>query len=429
MVFSRERLLETVEQARQDTEIDPEKLAEYLSILAEVGRTENGGISRYVYSLEEAEVKAIFKRWLLETGLQVTEDSAGNIRARLEAGDLDAPVVMTGSHLDTVPDGGAFDGALGCVSSLLAVQALANEKDKLKRPVELVVFVDEEGSRFGNGLFGSRAMMGEVTAEEVANSVDEENIGMEEAMAQRGLSLDRLSESIVAPSAIHSFLEVHIEQGTQLEETGATVGVVHGIAGPSWHSCTFIGETDHAGNTPMKTRKDALAAMGELLVALESMPPHVSEEGVATIGKLDVIPNGANVIAGEVNAVIDIRDVDKEAREQIVAQAKARAEQIATERKLELKWETQLMVDPVQVPATIQAMIQNGAEKQGLKWQPIASGAAHDAMTLGKYVPAGMIFVPSIAGKSHSPEEFTTLSDATDGVIALKEALFALATQ
>ncbi|KAB7706716.1 hydantoinase/carbamoylase family amidase [Bacillus aerolatus] len=425
----KERLLNTLPNCHSYAGLDPAKLADRLDALAAIGRTEAGGISRFVYTKEEKEAKELFKSWLQEIGLVVREDPLGNIFARYEGTEPSLPVVMTGSHLDTVPNGGAFDGVLGCVSSFMAIEALVKEGRKPKRSIELVVFIDEEGTRFQNGIFGSRVMMGEVLYDDLLSLQDKDGVKFVQAAREIGLQPENIEDAYYPKEDICAFLELHIEQGKQLEISNDNIGVVNGIAGTSWHTYTFYGETDHAGNTPMNLRKDSVAAAAEFIVEVEKIPPTISETAVATVGKIDVLPNGANVIAGEATVTVDARDIDEDQRDRMIELITETAKTIAKNRELKIKHESEFRIPPVKVPEPIQQAVRESADSLQLSHRPIPSGAGHDAMVLGKYVPAGMIFVPSVNGKSHSPEEFTNLNDCLDGIAVLKETLFKLSNQ
>ncbi|MEM5016476.1 Zn-dependent hydrolase [Metabacillus indicus] len=425
-MFSKERLLKELDQTPSYEGIDPLELAEKLSALFEIGKTPEGGVTRFPYTDEENKAKVLFRSWMEEAGLEVKEDAVGNLFGTLRGTSPELPVVMTGSHLDSVPNGGAFDGPLGCLSSLLAMKAIA-KNGKLKRSIELAVFVDEEGARFKNGIFGSRAMMGEAGPEDYKTFHDEQGSSLYDEMIRNGHQPDRIAEDVRAPEEIYAFLELHIEQGKRLESEGKDIGVVSGIAGPSWTSFTFIGETDHAGNTPMEFRKDTVAAAAEFILAVEKMPRRFSETAVATVGKLNVFPNGTNVISGRTEAVADVRDIDREARDAVIQSMKEAAQTIAESRGLTVEIRDGISIAPVIVPDDIQDIIRQAAEKSGLSTLSLPSGAGHDAMTLGKYVPSGMIFVPSQNGKSHSPEEWTSLPDCIKGVQTVKESLLQLA--
>lgn len=426
-VFSKERLLQDLPSCPKVDGIDPIDAADRLAKMAAIGVTPEGGITRYPYTEEEKQVKEVFRGWMESIGLEVYEDSIGNLFGRYLGEKPELPIVMTGSHLDTVPNGGAFDGALGCLSSLLALEALIKQGKKPKRTIELAVFVDEEGSRFENGLFGSRVMMGEVTVEQLENFSDAEGITLPEAMMAQGYQPNQIDLSRRLPEDIFAFLELHIEQGKILENEGKHIGIVNGIAGPSWRSFTFLGSTDHAGNTPMHLRKDTVAAAAEFISGVEKLPRTFSPTAVATVGKVNVFPNGTNVISGKTEVVVDARDIDEASRDQMLEAITSLAQEIARNREMEVEIEKGISIPPVKVPDWIQNKIAQAAERHGLSTRTLPSGAGHDAMIVGKYVPSGMIFVPSHQGKSHSPEEWTSLPDCMNGIQVLIDTLFELA--
>ncbi|MFB4165436.1 Zn-dependent hydrolase [Alteribacillus sp. JSM 102045] len=422
-VFSKERLLTSNENVTLIESLDPEIMADRLAQLAEIGKTKESGVTRYVYTQEEADAKSLFRSWMENAGLKIREDAVGNMYGRLEGKESHLAAVLTGSHLDTVPNGGAFDGALGCVSSLMAIEAIIQEQGQLRRPLELVVFADEEGSRFGSGLFGSRAAMGEVNKEDLFQMRDRNGVTAAEAMKRQGYAPNKLKNCVYPKEEIHAFLELHIEQGKRLEQHGKNIGIVNGIAGPSWLEVLLEGETDHAGNTPMDMRADAAAGASELVLSIERIPREINSTAVATVGKLALFPNGSNVIAGKAELIVDVRDIDEEIRDNMLIEIKREAERIAEERGLNSETKIQIKIPPVLVPDWIQENAKKVAEKLELSYDFLPSGAGHDAMILGKYVPSGLIFVPSYKGKSHTPEEFTALKDCMNGAAALKETL------
>ncbi|VEF49670.1 allantoate amidohydrolase [Bacillus freudenreichii] len=428
-VLQSSKMMETLTRCKEYPGLDPIQLAERITTLAAIGRTDNGGINRFSYTKEEHEAKNLFKVWASEAGLKVSEDSVGNVFARYEGTEPLLPVILTGSHIDTVPNGGAFDGALGAISSLMAIESLKKEGKRPRRSIELVVFVDEEGTRFNNALFGSRTMMGEVSYKDLLPIKDGDGTQLTQAMREAGLNPEEIESAYYLKEKIHAFLELHIEQGKQLELGRYDIGVVNGIAGTEWHTYTFHGETDHAGNTPMFLRKDSVAAAAEFINEIENIPPTISDTAVATVGRVKVDPNGANVIAGRTTVTVDARDIDKIQRDTMTARINEAARSIAKKRGLTLDHKREFSITPVKVPEIIQQTIRETADSLELSSCSISSGAGHDAMILGKYVPAGMIFLPSVDGKSHCPEEFTNLYDCLNGVAVLKEALFKLANQ
>lgn len=426
-MFTYERLVQNLQDVPTFPGIDAQEIADKLNELMQIGRTSEGGMHRFPYTDTETQAKAVFVRWMQEVKLQVREDAIGNLYGLYKGQDSTLPVVMTGSHLDSVPNGGAFDGPLGCISSLLAIKAMQERGIQPKRGIEVVVFVDEEGARFRNGIFGSRVLMGEVTYQDLLRFSDDEGVALVDAMQESGFTAEDVQKHTRRPEEIHAFLELHIEQGVKLEATGTDIGVVEGIAGPAWLTATYKGNTDHAGNTPMDARKDTVPAAAELILAVEKFPREINETAVATVGKLHVHPNGSNVIAGETQVTVDVRDIYEDTRAELLSRIQQAAYEIAERRGLEVVVEQDVQIPPVLVPDQVQQVIREAAEKCGLSTMPLVSGAGHDAMIMGKYVPSGMVFVPSHNGKSHSPDEWTELSDCVKGVAVMTEALLALA--
>ncbi len=428
-VFSRERLLADKLQCKEFTGIDVIEFTNRLSEMAEIGVTAEGGISRFPYTEAEKNVKELFKMWLEAAGLKVREDSIGNIIARFEGQNPDLPVVMTGSHLDTVPNGGAFDGVLGCLSSFMAIESLIKQNKRPLRSIELVVFVDEEGSRFNHGLFGSRAMLGEVNENDLNKFADDQGISLVDAMNKQGYDPSDITSVYRDVSDIHAFIELHIEQGRILEYEKKDIGIVSGIVGLTRIVFTFYGNTDHAGNTPMNMRKDTVAAASEFIFGVEKLPSKFSDTAVATVGKINVFPNGTNVIAGKTELTVDVRDISENSLNDLVKDIKELGNKIANERSLKLDVKCGDVISPVLMSQEIQNVIRASAEKNHLSFRDMPSGAGHDAMNMGRYVPTGMIFVPSYEGKSHSPKEWTSLPDCINGVAILKDTLYDLANQ
>ncbi|MGO4887574.1 Zn-dependent hydrolase [Anaerobacillus sp. MEB173] len=427
--FSRERLLFEQSQCNEINHIDVQQFVNRLSKLAEIGKTETGGISRFPYTDEYEEVTNLFKSWIQTAGLEVREDAIGNIIAKYEGQNPDLPVVMTGSHLDTVPNGGAFDGVLGCLSSLTAIESYIKENKRPLRSIELVVFVDEEGSRFNHGLFGSRAIVGEVSEKDLAKYSDDAGISLIDAMKKQGYNPEDISSVYRNINDIHAFLELHIEQGKILEYENKDIGVVTGIVGLTRRTFTFYGSTDHAGSTPMNMRKDTVAAAAELISGVEKLPSNFSDTAVATVGKMNVYPNGTNVIAGKTEVTVDMRDISEDTIVKLEEAITELANKIARERSLELDIQSGDIISPVLMAEEIKQMIKDSSEQHQLSYREMPSGAGHDAMNMGRYVPTGMIFVPSHEGKSHSPREWTSLSDCLNGIQVLKETLYQLASR
>jgi allantoate deiminase len=394
------------------------QLAADLEAAARIG-ADNGGVSRFAWTPELARANDWLVMRLAELGLATEIDPAGNVFGRWQVGD--GPAVLTGSHLDTVPRGGHYDGALGVLAALEAVRILQREGFEPKRPLWIVSFNDEEGARFRTGMLGSRAFVGEIEPENWRRR------GVAEAMAEAGFDFDRLPEAR-AVDRIGDYLELHIEQGPVLERAGADVGIVTGVVGLLGFRARFVGEANHAGTTPMELRHDALAGASRAVLALRDEARR-RDDMTANVGMCTVAPGGFNVIPGEAEFSIDVRSP--------TAEGFARAEQfvrttltaIGEEEGLGLELEETHRLQPVPLDAHIQDVLEGAAEHEGATHMRLSSGAGHDAMILGRHVPAGMLFVPSRRGVSHSPDEYTAPEQCDLGARVLARALADLVTR
>ncbi|KHE68627.1 Zn-dependent hydrolase [Halobacillus sp. BBL2006] len=399
-----------------------DRFVEYFNAVNSIGVTEVGGNSRFPYTKEYREAVECIKGWMKEIGMTVSEDAIGNVYGKIK-GIHTHKSLMIGSHIDTVPDGGMFDGLLGVLSALTAVEAFVEQNGMPKWSIEVAAFVDEEGSRFNHGLFGSRTMIGEISEDTIHHYYDDDGITMAEAMKADGLNPEQFKSVKRDMDQLIGYLELHIEQGIVLEENNQQIGVVDGIAGPARETFTFIGSANHAGNTPMNMRKDALIGASQFISAIEDMPGKFSETAVATVGKIINHPNGTNVIPGKTEVTVDIRDVEEDVREKLIEEIKAKAKTIADHRDLSLEITKGIRVQPVKMDTHMTEMIEQSSQDLHLSYRRMPSGAGHDAMLVGKKVPAGMIFVPSRNGKSHTPEEWTSMSDCLNGILVLERTL------
>lgn len=353
-----------------------------------------------------------------ELGLDVSIDAAGNLIGRWDVG-TGAPVVV-GSHLDTVPAGGAFDGAFGVVSAVHAVARLKDEGFEPERPLWIVAFMDEEGTRFGAALFGSRAFTGEdVTG--FAERVDAAGVSLRDAMADAGFDVDRVGEAH-AVGDVAAFLELHVEQGPVLEAEGLDIGVVTSIVGLRGYRVRLRGQANHAGTTPMHLRRDAL--VGAARIALELRAFARSHEGVtANVGELNVEPGGANVVPGLADFTIDVRAATDAGIAELERQVEETVATVAAEERLEAELRRTFALDPVALDPELVAIVERAAAGEGASWRRLPSGAGHDAMLVARCVPTAMVFVPSRDGISHSPEEHTTPAQAELGMRVLAATL------
>lgn len=414
-----EKLIKDYNKDLDDAGINGERLAQRLDEISQIGAAEGGGVTRIGYSEEEKQAKELVIGWMKEAGLEVTVDGAGNVFGRFE-GAGEGPAVMSGSHLDTVPNGGNFDGVLGVLAALEVVETWKATGYVPPLPYEVAIFSDEEGSRFKAGLTGSQAFMGKWTDEKLDQLADIKGDNFDQVIERYGS--DRAS--YLQPSSegknVGLFVEVHIEQGTVLEAHDQPVGVVNGIAGPAWLEVTFTGKAGHAGSTPMENRKDPVVAAGIFIQEVETLPRNVSQTAVATVGKLNVLPNGTNVIAQEVKLMVDIRDIDEEQRDSLVRLVSEAAERTAENRGIEVAWSLEYNAAPLPIREDMQAKLAGVLEKLDIKPVYIPSGAAHDTMILGEKIQVAMIFARSKNGISHNPEEWTTLDDCVQSVRVLK---------
>jgi allantoate deiminase len=397
-----------------------ERIAKRLAELSKIGAMESGGVTRVGYSEEEKQAKGLVARWMREAGLTVTTDGAGNVFGRLN-GKTDGPAIMSGSHLDSVPNGGNFDGTLGVLTALEVAEAWKETGYTPPMPYEVVVFSDEEGSRFKSGLTGSQAFMGKLTSEQLDQLIDHNGDGFDTVIENYGSSRERYLIPQSEQKNIGLFVEVHIEQGTVLEERDQPVGIVNGIAGPAWLEVVFKGEAGHAGNTPMEKRKDPVIAASIFASEVEKVPRKVSKTAVATIGKMDVAPNGVNVIAQEVKLMVDIRDIHETPRDEVLDLVCEAAERIASARGIGVTMSVETRITPLPIEEDMQGKAATTIREMGLEPVYIPSGAGHDAMILGEKYPVSMLFVRSKDGISHNPKEWTTLTDSVYATHVLKK--------
>ncbi|WP_453993230.1 M20 family metallo-hydrolase [Bacillus nitroreducens] len=416
-----EKLISDYDLSLDKNGVSGERLASRLAALSEIGRTADNGSHRIGFSKEEKAAKDLVKKWMTEAGLTVTQDGAGNVFGRKEGKNPNLPALLSGSHVDSVPNGGHFDGPLGVLAALEVAEAWKQTGYVPERPFEVVIFSDEEGARFNGGFSGSQSMIGEATREEYLPKKDINGDSFTKVIEDIGLSVDEFFASKRDLSKLEAFVEIHIEQGKRLEKAGVPVGIVTGIAGPCWLKLTFTGRAGHAGNTPMNDRQDALVAAGQFIHEVASLPAQVSSSAVATVGKIEVLPNGVNVIPGEVQLSVDIRDIKKETRDQLVDMVIEKAKSVSAAHGIELHYEETIREAPVPISEDMQKKIEKSVVAQGIEPVYLPSGAGHDSMIVGHVLPVAMIFVQSKDGISHNPAEWTSLSDCVQSVHVLKD--------
>ncbi|USZ69762.1 M20 family metallo-hydrolase (plasmid) [Halorussus salilacus] len=412
--------------------VDTERLRADIEANAEFGAIEAAeGRGRTVLTGTDAnrEAREHFVERLEDAGLDVRIDAVGNVAGRWtpDSADPDADPVAAGSHLDSVPEGGIFDGPLGVYSALEAVRAMQDADLDPARPVEVVSFTEEEGQQFAGGLLGSSVAVGDRSVEEALALTNDEGTTLESALESMGFR----GEGRLDASAWDAWLELHVEQSERLEDAGVPVGVVTAITGITHCDATIRGEADHAGATPMGDRTDALAAASEFVLDIEraanEVVAAVSDTAVGTVGKLDVSPNATNVVPGRVELGVDIRDVEYESMDEIVGRARRSLARLERERGVETEFDRPFDLEPSPMSDRVRNAAHDAGEAAGIATMDLHSGAAHDTQRIAGVTDAGLLFAPSRDGISHNPREWTDWDDCADATRVLAGALAELA--
>jgi N-carbamoyl-L-amino-acid hydrolase len=398
------------------------RLAESMDTLGKIGETPRGGLTRVALTDEDRRGRDCLVRWMKEAGLRVTVDRMGNIFGE-RPGTEPLPPVFMGSHADSVPTGGKYDGQLGVLCGLEVIRTLNDLGARTRHPVGLVVFTNEEGARFQPAMIGSGVMAGKIALEDAYNARDRDGLRLGDELERIGY----LGSEPCVPRPMHAYLELHIEQGPILEEEQLPLGVVEGIVAIAWSRVTLHGVQDHAGPTPMRIRHDALVAAAEVVAGVRGIARKIAGDVVATAGRLDVSPNIPNAIPGRVSLSVDLRDPAESNLDRALAMldrvVRAAAKREGVRAEIEHYW---------RVPRTgfhpdVVDAVEAAATALGCGHRRILSGAGHDAQYMAAICPTGMIFVPSRAGRSHCEEEFTALDDIEHGANALLLACARLA--
>lgn len=389
-----------------------------LQQLAQIGKHEHG-INRPLLTPQEREARELFVQWANEGGYTVSQDRVGNIFARY--GDAEAPPILTGSHLDTVPTGGAYDGAYGVAAGLCALDSLRNKGVKLRRPVVAAAWAGEEGSRFPLGCLGSSYFSGMAPLEVILSLTDENGITYAQALADpHGGLLPSVATG--GPFQVAAYVELHVEQGPVLEDAGVSLGVVTAIAAQRRSRVIVLGKSGHAGTVPMDRRADALNATCELILTLESAA-NGAGECVVTVGRTIVEPNGTNVIPGRVMFSVDARSPHEDRIDAIELALQNAIVDVELRRNVYARFEQLERRAAAPMDSTMRAAVQRAIADLGQRALDLPSGAGHDAMCLARVAPSAMIFVPSAGGHSHNEDEHTSEADLRLGVEALTAAI------
>jgi allantoate deiminase len=407
--------------------INKERLWNRLQLLSEIGKTESNGVTRLSFTPEERAAKDLVTTFMKEAGLQVREDEVGNLIGRKEGVNTDAPVVLTGSHVDSVFNGGNFDGPLGVLAAVEALQVMNELNIETEHPIEVIAFTDEEGARFSFGMIGSRGIAGTLTQEELLNK-DNQGISIAEAFVATGLQPDAIGKAARKPEDVKAYFELHIEQGKVLEGQNLSTGIVSGLAGPLWLKFIFEGEVGHAGATPMSIRHDSLTAAARVMLVIEAEAAKTGTT-VGTVGQVQVLPGGINIIPGRVEFSLDLRDINEVVRDEVEQRIREQAGQICEAQGVRLTIEDLQRVAPAPCSDIVKNAAKDAFEKLGLDINYLPSGAGHDGMQLLGLCPMGMIFIRSKNGISHDPAEWSSKEDCADGASVLYHTVLNLAVQ
>ena len=404
-----------------ETTVDSDRIETRIAELSRFGQNADGGVDRVAFSDADKAGREYVIGLMREAGLTVRVDTAGNIIGRRDGTESDLPIIMFGSHIDSVPGGGNYDGDVGVIGAIEVAQVLHENDMTTRHPLEVIVFSDEEG-----GLIGSQAMVGHLS-DEALDVMSHSGKTIGEGIRFIGGDPDRLDHARYDVGDLAAFIELHIEQGAILDEENIDIGVVEGIVGIKWWDVIIEGFANHAGTTPMDRRRDALLAAAELTLAINRVITSEPGRQVGTVGRIRAEPGAPNVVPGRVVMSLEIRDLSAEKIDMLFKKIEAEAAEIAERYDTPISFE---FLDVDSVPALtdphMRQIIANSAESLGLTTKVMPSGAGHDAQDMAVIAPTGMIFVPSVGGISHSPNEFTRPQDMANGAAVLLRAVLAI---
>ena len=399
------------------------RIAENLEVLKQFTATPGDGCTRLPFSPEARQAVNYLKDVMKEIGLEVREDAAGNVFGVMKGTDSNLPCVMTGSHYDSVINGGNFDGIGGVICSLEAARQIKESGKKFKRDLVVVGFNDEEGMRFGTGYFGSGAMLGHRDPDYCKNFKDAKGISIAEAMKGYGLDPEKIKDAAWKDGSIGHFIEAHIEQGPVLDQKNLEIGLVTGIVGIQRYMVTVHGRADHAGTTPMDMRLDAVDTASKVISKIADWAREKADGTVATVGFVHVVPGGMNIVAEKVEFTVDIRSMNNENINDITRRIRA-----ALDREIKImggsyEMDTKLVIEPVALDKKMLDILEKSCQEHGYTYMRLPSGAGHDSLEIGQQLPTVMLFVSSKDGRSHCPVEFSKYSDLAKASILMTELI------
>ncbi|WP_217282819.1 M20 family metallo-hydrolase [Paenibacillus alginolyticus] len=410
-------------------QINASRLQQRIQELAEIGKIGETGVCRLALSKEDREGVELVKSWMQEAGMEASIDPFANLIGVLKGSNPNAPVLMLGSHVDSQPYGGRFDGAIGVLGAIEVVQTLVEEGITPECNIEVVAFCDEEGCRFNKGLFGVRGMTGKLEEHELERS-DKNGITRREALIQFGCDPADFESYVFQEGRIGAFLELHIEQGPVLESLDAPIGIVSGISGPLWLTVEMNGFAGHAGSVPMSMRQDALLGCAKIIVALnELVRQEPGAPTVGTVGSLTVFPDSRNIIPEKVSFTIDLRDIDLRRRNALEAELLSVIENVSREHGLTYTIREDTNSEPRYCANWIKQSLHQEAALMGLTPPELMSGPFHDSLTMSYVCDYGMIFVRCLEGISHNPKEYASPEDIALGTELLYRTARRIATE
>jgi N-carbamoyl-L-amino-acid hydrolase len=401
--------------------INASRLNRSLQELGRIGETAEG-MQRLAFSPADVAGRQYTMGLMRSAGLETWIDPAGNIIARRDGSVPGLPAIALGSHIDTVPSGGKYDGALGVLAAVECLRTLAGRRHILRHPAEALVFTNEEGTRFHRWLIGSRAMAGLLEPEDLA-AVDDEGVSLSSRLADIGGDLSRIDEARRSPGDLAAYFELHIEQGPSLYHAQFPVGVVTGITGRVVFEVEVTGVANHAGTTPMSARQDALVSASRLVLAVQRLAAELETCRVATVGAIRAHPNAVNVIPGNVVVGLELRDTSMSALAAAERELRLAAGAISASDGVGMEVRRHRATPPAPIQPQMQDLVEEAARRSGLASLRLPSGAGHDAQAMAAITGTAMIFVPSVKGISHSPEEFSTPEDCAIGAQVLLDLL------
>ena len=410
--------------------INSKRFETNFNAISEFGALKGGGLTRLAFSKEDLEARKFLINLIEKNGFKLKIDNVGNIFAIYDDGcEVGAKPVCVGSHIDSVPNGGFYDGTLGVMAGLEALTAIKEAGIKLKRPLWLINFSCEESSRFKTATIGSKIISGKLSQQRLHELKDEDGISLFEAMSAAGFKPQNLDEAILKENSLHAYLELHIEQGPVLERSSISVGVVSGIAAPIRFEITIQGKADHSGATPMNMRSDALLAASHIIIAANKFAKN-KKTAVATVGYVHAKPGVLNVVPGEARLGVDLRDIDKKSLNELSLELRNFVGELSRELKFSYEIRELSSDEPVKLSEHAINLLEDEAKKLGIKTLTLPSGAGHDAMNLTKLANSvGMLFIPCVDGISHNTKEAINFKDAVTATKILTNALIRLSNE